>query len=329
MALIEFTKGGMFCREAGVYIDPVRPVPRAVITHGHSDHARQGSDQYLCSKSSVNILKHRLGKSIAIQGLSYGETISLNGVQLSFHPAGHILGSSQVRLEHKGEVWVITGDYKVRNDNISGPFELVKCHTLITECTFGLPVFNWENPCKVIEDIVSWWSSNQEKGLNSILSAYSLGKAQRLINHLGKYVSPIYTHSAIENMCDVYRKEGVLERHTIPLQGDMRPPDPGALIIAPPSAIDSSWSRKFGPSSLGIASGWMAIRGNRRRRNADRGFCLSDHCDWSGLNQVVEESGAEMVYTMHGYANSFSRWLQETGIDSSPVHTEMNRDQEF
>ena len=329
MALVEFTKRGMFCPIADVYIDPLRPVSRAVITHGHSDHARPGSDHYLCSVKSVNILKHRLGKGISVQGLDYGEQISINGVHLSLHPAGHIYGSAQIRLEYKGEVWVVTGDYKTQADPISQAFEVVRCNTLVTECTFGLPVFIWEDPRLVIEEIVSWWSTNRENGVSSVLSAYSLGKAQRLIGELGKYISPIYTHGAIENINEIYRNEGVLNIATVPIQADGEKPNPGSLIIAPPSAIDTTWTRKIGPYSLGIASGWMALRGNRRRRNADRGFSLSDHCDWKGLNEVVDGCGAQMVYTMHGYADSFSRWLEEKGIGSAPVQSELIREKDF
>jgi putative mRNA 3-end processing factor len=311
--LLTFTQNGIYCPPADVYIDPWRPVKKALVTHGHSDHSRWGHEKYLAHHDSVPIIKHRLGE-INIMGVEYGEFIKVNDVNFSFHPAGHIPGSAQVRVEYKGEVWVVSGDYKLEDDGFSVPFEPVRCHTFITECTFGLPVFRWKPQEEVMASINDWWKNNREKNLTSVLIAYSLGKAQRLINHLDPSIGTIYTHGAIENMNEVIRVMGKSLGTTKRVTADLKKEDfRGALVLAPPSAIGSTWMRKFQPFSLGIASGWMALRGTRRRRAADRGFVLSDHADWDGLNQAIKDTGAERIITTHGYTEIFTNWLKEQG----------------
>jgi putative mRNA 3-end processing factor len=331
--LLSFTDKGIYCEQAGVFVDPWRPVEKALITHAHSDHARWGMKHYLAHKDSVPVMKLRLGNDISVRGLDYGQKISINGVEISFHPAGHIIGSAQIRLAYKGEVWVVSGDYKVEDDGLATAFEPVKCHNFITESTFGLPVYRWAPQEEVFADINQWWSSNAAEGKVSLITAYSLGKAQRILEGVNADIGPIFTHASVENTNEVLR------HHGIPLQKSQRIIGQGpdahskkdfqqALIIAPPSAAGSTWSRRLGPTSLAMASGWMSIRGARRRRAADRGFILSDHADWDGLNWAVKESGAENIFVTHGYTDTFSRWLREQGYNSKIVETLYGEEEE-
>jgi len=214
MQLIEFTDKGLYVPQADVYIDPWKPVSKALITHGHSDHSRYGMKSYLATHAAVPVIKHRLGSHNDISGVDYGEVTTINGVKFSFHPAGHIIGSAQIRVEYKGEVWVASGDYKVANDGLSEPFESVKCHTYITESTFGLPVFKWKPQAETMSEINNWWRSNAEKGKVSIIAAYSLGKAQRVINKVDHSIGKIYTHGAVENVNEVLRNQGVYLKET-------------------------------------------------------------------------------------------------------------------
>ncbi|MEL6673587.1 MAG: ligase-associated DNA damage response exonuclease [Bacteroidota bacterium] len=326
-ALLRFTAEGIYCPQADVYIDPWRRVPKALITHAHSDHARWGMEHYLAHHDSVPVLRLRLGRDISVQGVAFGEKIYMNGVEISFHPAGHIIGSAQIRLAYQGEVWVVSGDYKVEDDGFCAPFEAVPCQHFITESTFGLPVYHWRPQEEIFADINQWWAQNAAEGKISLLSGYSLGKAQRILQGLDRNIGPVYTHGAIENTNEVLREAGIALKPTqrIHLQGEEKfekKLNQNAMIVAPPGAIGSNWSRRFQPFSLGIASGWMQIRGARRRRAADRGFVLSDHADWPGLNQAIEATGAEHVYVTHGYTEIFSRWLREKGLDAQVVKTE-------
>lgn len=320
--LLAFTDKGIYCEEAGVYLDPWKPVDKALITHGHADHSRWGHGSYITHRRNLPIIRHRLG-NIRAQGVEWGEPFTIRGVRFSFHPAGHIIGSSQIRVEHKGEVWVFSGDYKSENDGVCTPFEPVPCHTFITECTFGLPAFSWRPQAEVFEDIHHWWKGNREAGRTSVLFGYSLGKAQRLLAHLDPGVGPIYTHGAIENMTEVLRPlANFPATHRITRETkkeELR----GALILAPPSAQGSTWMRKMVPYETASASGWMAFRGARRRRAVDRGFVLSDHCDWQGLLEAVEATGASRVVCTHGYADIFSRYLrEEKGLDARTEATQ-------
>lgn len=319
----------MYCAQGDFYIDPWRPVSKALITHGHSDHSRYGHKAYIATHPSVPIIKHRLG-NIRINGVDFNEALSINGVKVSFHPAGHIIGSAQIRLEHKGEVWVISGDYKPDKDNCSEDFELVKCHTFITESTFGLPVFNWRPQQEIFDDIINWWQSNAEQGKTSLISAYALGKAQRIIQGLSPDLpGKIYTHGAVENMNIVLREAGHDIQPTVRVTRDVTSKDlVGQLIIAPPSALGSAWIKRFKNPVIAMASGWMALRGARRRRAADRGFVLSDHADWRGLNTVIKATGAEKVFVTHGYTDIFTQWLRSIGIDADIVSTEYGAEAE-
>ncbi|WP_425389685.1 ligase-associated DNA damage response exonuclease [Ekhidna sp.] len=314
--LLSFTNKGIYCPAGKFYIDPWQPVNDAIITHGHADHSRPGHRQYLTHKDSVSILKYRLG-NISINGIGYNETVLKNGVKVSLHPAGHILGSAQVRVEHKGEVWCVSGDYKTGPDPVAVDFEPVKCHTFITECTFGLPAFNWPTEKEVINQIENWWRTNIKSGKVSILTAYALGKAQRILAMIDTSIGPIYSHGAVDAINQIYQKEGFLSGH-FPYVDPSTPKQQleGALIIAPPSAVGSAWGNKWKPLSIGMASGWMMLRGSRRRRNVDGGFVLSDHADWKGLNTAIKETGAENIICTHGYTEAFSEWLNHLGYNA-------------
>ena len=319
--LLQFTPKGIYCEQADVYLDPWRPVDKAIISHGHADHSRWGHQKYITHHKNVPIVQHRLG-DVNISGKDWGETFSLNNVKFSLHPAGHIVGSSQIRVEHKGEVWVFTGDYKIEDDGLTTPFELVKCHTFITECTFGLPAFQWRPQQEVFNDINQWWAQNKSEGKTSVLFGYSLGKAQRLLKHLDTSIGKIYTHGAVENVTEVLRPLVDLPPTHLITKDTKKDELLGNIVVAPPSAHGSTWIRKMVPYVTATASGWMAFRGARRRRAIDKGFVLSDHCDWNGLLQTVEATGAEKIICTHGYTDIFSKYLQELGYDARTEATQ-------
>ena len=322
MALLTFTDRGIYCEQADVYLDPWRPVKRALISHGHSDHARWGHDHYLSTARTAAIMRHRLG-AINVESVGFGESRTINGVKFSFHPAGHIIGSAQIRCEYKGEVWCFTGDYKLEDDGISEPYEVVKCHSFITETTFGLPIYRWRPQAEIMADINDWWRACAAQGKTALVTGYSLGKAQRIIANLDTSIGRIYTHGAIANMNEVLETQGVKLPPTIRSTREIKKEDyVGSLVIAPPGAINGGWARKFKGSSTGIASGWMALRGARRRRAVDRGFVLSDHCDWPSLNTAIAATGCENVFVTHGYTAVFSKWLRDQGYNAHVVSTE-------
>ena len=319
--LLEFTDKGIYCSAAKVYLDPWKPVDKAIISHGHADHSRWGHKQYITHHRNVPIISHRLGE-INVSGREWGETFTINNVKFSLHPAGHIIGSSQIRVEHKGEIWVFTGDYKTENDGISTPYEPIKCDTFITECTFGLPAFKWTPQQEVFEDINQWWTDNQAEGKTSILFGYSLGKAQRLLKYLDTDIGKIYTHGAIENMTQVLRPLVDFPETTLITKETKKEELLGNIVLAPPSAHGSTWIRKMVPYVTASASGWMTFRGARRRRASDKGFVLSDHCDWQGLLSSIEATGAEKIICTHGYTEIFSRYLREQGYDARTEETQ-------
>lgn len=318
--LLVFNAKGIYCPIAQVYVDPWKPVDKAIITHGHSDHARWGHQKYLTHHSNIPILRHRLG-DIQVQGVEWGQKFTINGVTFSLHPAGHIIGSSQVRVEYKGEVWVFTGDYKNEPDEICTPYESIRCHTMITECTFGIPAFKWKPQQQVFEEINLWWEKNREEGKTAVLFAYTLGKAQRLLKLIDASIGPIFTHGAVENMTEVLRPLVDLPSTQLITRETPHKALQGALVIAPPSAHGTPWMRKLVPYETGTCSGWMAFRGARARRSTDRGFVLSDHCDWQGLLSSIQASGAHRVICTHGYTDIFSRYLREIGYEASVENT--------
>lgn len=322
MDLLQFTDKGLYCEQAKVYLDPWKPVDKALISHGHSDHAYFGHKHYLTATLAMPVIKHRLFLQNNIQTLDYGETLTINGVNFSFRPAGHIPGSSQIRVEHKGEVWVFSGDYKLEKDNISTPFEPVKCHAFITESTFGLPIYKWKPQHEVFNDVNEWWRKNQSEGKTSVIAGYTLGKAQRILKNVDASIGKIFTHGAVDAINAVLKNQG-LELPDAPRISDgiKKEEIKGSLIVCPPSAVGSTWMRRFLPYSLGVASGWMKLRGTRRRRGADRGFVLSDHADWDDLNRAIAATGAERVFVTHGYTEIFAQWLREKGLDAKEVKT--------
>lgn len=325
--LLIHTALGLYCPKADVYLDPWRPVNRAILSHGHADHARWGSSSYLCTPTAAPVIKYRLG-DIMLETLPFGEEKLINGVSFSFHPAGHILGSAQIKVSYKGEIVVFSGDYKTANDGFSEAFEPVKCHTFITESTFGLPVYHWQDQKGVFNEMEQWCKNNRNNGHLSILYGYSLGKAQRILQGLPESVGPIFTHSTIEAVLHVMRNQGVSLKNTVPVNEHLSRADLlSGVIIAPPAVQNSNWLKKFEPIRNGVVSGWMALRGARRRRNADKGFVLSDHADWEGLNEAISLTGAENVLVTHGYTDILSKWLIDKGLNAYPLETNFEGDE--
>lgn len=320
--VLQFTDRGIYCPAGDFHIDPWKPVPRALITHGHADHARPGHGAYLATRTAAPVIRHRLG-DIPLDTITYGETRRIGDAQVSFHPAGHVPGSAQIRVEVGGEIWVASGDYKTVDDGLSEPFEPVRCHAFITESTFGLPIYNWPDQAVLAADINGWWAENAAAGRTSVLGVYSLGKAQRVLRLLDPSLGPILTHGAVEATNRVIRGQGLALPDTIQVTPDLdAKAHSGAMVLAPPSALGSAWMRRFGAVSTGFASGWMRLRGVRRRRAADRGFVISDHADWDGLNSAIRATGADRIFVTHGYTAQFSRWLTTQGYDAGIVETD-------
>jgi putative mRNA 3-end processing factor len=325
--LVVVKKEGLYCVPGQFYIDPWLPVERAVITHAHADHARVGHGHYLAESSGVNVLKSRLGP-LHIDALAYGETLAHNGVTISLHPAGHVLGSSQVRMEYRGEVWVASGDYKVEADATCVPFEPVRCDTFITESTFGLPIYRWPPQQEIYDDINRWWRKNAAEGRASVLFCYAFGKAQRVLSGLDPSIGPIICHGSAQTLNKVYREAGVALPPTIMVseikdKADLKT----AMVIAPPSAGGSSWIKRFGDYSDAFASGWMLLRGARRRRGVDRGFVLSDHADWPGLMAAISATEAQRVIVTHGSIPVMVRWLNQIGLQAGAFETAFGDDE--
>jgi len=319
--MLRLTNEGLYCEAGGFHVDPWAAVPRAVVTHAHGDHVAWGCGAYLASADGAALLQLRLGGTGAVEALPYGERRLLGGVSVSLHPAGHILGSVQVRLEAGGEVWVVSGDYKTDPDPTCRPFEPVRCHTFISESTFGLPIYRWPAQSEVFSEINAWWRVNADAGRASLLSGYALGKAQRLIAGLDPSIGPILTHGAVEKINAAYRAAGVALPATTYAGDADRGATRRAIVIAPPSAAGSVWARRFGNASNAFASGWMRVRGARRRRSLDRGFTLSDHADWPGLLGAIAATGAERVWVTHGFTGPVVRWLEEQGLEARAVAT--------
>jgi putative mRNA 3-end processing factor len=321
-------KEGLFCPAGNFYIDAWQPVPTCVVTHAHGDHAFWGHQRYIATPDTIKILKIRLGPDLNYQELEYGEKLKLGDAWISLHPAGHILGSAQVRIEVAGKVTVVSGDYKRAPDPTCLPFEVVECDIFVTESTFGLPIYQWNSGEKIKEQIVHWWKTNAEQDRPSILFAYTLGKAQRIMSLLANTPGQIYCHGAVMSISQLYKE---LQIPLIPFS-PVSERAKGAsfskdLIIAPPSAFGSTWMRRFPHCRTAFVSGWMEVRGNRRRRAVDTGFVLSDHADWPALIDTIKESKAKIIYTTHGYSATLAKYLNEMhdvqafelhGLETSP-----------
>jgi putative mRNA 3-end processing factor len=319
---------GLYCPAGDFHIDPWRPVARAVITHAHADHARTGHGHYLAAQDARHVLRARLG-DIALQTAAYGETVEMNGVRVSLHPAGHVLGSAQVRIEHGGRVWVVSGDYKTGPDATCAAFEPVRCDVFITESTFGLPVYRWPADAAVFGAINDWWAANAAAGRASVLYCYAFGKAQRILASVDAGIGPIVVHGAVEPLNAAYRATGVTLPATLRVsEVDDKTLYRRALVLAPPSAAGTPWLKRFGEHADGFASGWMQLRGARRRRALDRGFVLSDHADWPGLQQAIAASGAQRVIVTHGQVPVMVRWLREQGLQAEAFETEYGNEAE-
>lgn len=321
--LIKFTPIGIYCPQGKFYLDPWKPVDYAVISHGHADHARWGMKRYLCTNDSKPILQHRLGADIKVQSLGYGETLKINGVTISFHPAGHVIGSAQIRLEYKGYVVVFTGDYKTQPDFITTAFESVKCNTFITESTFGLPIYNWKTEEELQLELHNWVKNNKANNRTSVFLGYSLGKAQRLLSLLDGVDDDIYAHRTIYNTNKAISNGEFQLPETKLWSADMdKKTLQNKVIIAPPAVLGSKMLKRLSNPATAICSGWMQIRGNRRWQSVDAGFAVSDHADWNGLIDAVKSSEAEQVYVTHGYQAVFSKYLREIGIKADELITE-------
>jgi putative mRNA 3-end processing factor len=318
------TADGLFCAAGGFFIDPWNPVARAVITHAHGDHARPGNEAYLCASPGAALLKRRFGSDAPIQAIPYGETITIRDVRLSLHPAGHVLGSAQIRLEtREAGVWVVAGDYKRAPDPTCQPFEPVTCNTFVTESTFGLPIYRWDSTESVMQDVMGWWNSNAAEGKSSVLFCYTIGKAQRLLAELGTLTDRrVFAHGMMLPMIEAYREAGIT---MLPVESATDRPRgtsfAGELVLAPLPARGTPWMRRLGTHSDAFASGLMRVRGVRRQRAFDRGFVLSDHADWPALLQTIEETGAKRVLATHGHAEPLARYLSERGFDAGVIRT--------
>lgn len=319
--LLAPTEFGLYCAAGDFYIDPWRPVARAVITHAHADHCVYGCQSYLVAQAGAQVTRVRLGEQAALQMVAYGETTQINNVCVALYPAGHILGSAQVRVEYAGEVWVVSGDYKRETDPTCAPFEPLRCHTFITEATFGLPIYHWQPQQETFAQINQWWRANAAQQRASILYCYALGKAQRVLAGIDASIGPIFTHGAVERLNGAYRASGVTLPDTIYALAAGKNDYRAALIVAPVSARATSWVNRFGEHSSGFVSGWMRIRGARRQRAVDRGFVLSDHADWDGLLATIQATGAERVGVTHGYTAVLTRWLLEQGSNAYTIDT--------
>jgi putative mRNA 3-end processing factor len=314
---------GLFCPAGGFYIDPWGAVDRALITHAHGDHARAGSRAYLCAEPSQPLLERRFGSESRIESLAYGARLTLGDVIVSFHPAGHILGSAQIRIEGPDGVWVVAGDYKRAPDPTCAPFEPIPCDMFITESTFGLPIYRWDPAATVIDEILAWWQGNGRESRTSVLFCYTIGKVQRILAELARVTDRrVFVHGMMLSTIDVYRQAGI---EMLPVESATDQPKgtkfAGELVLAPLSARGTPWMRRLGDHSDGFASGLMRVRGVRRQRAFDRGFVLSDHADWPALLQTISETGSGRVLATHGFAEPLARHLRENGLEAGIVRT--------
>ncbi|MGK5595337.1 MAG: ligase-associated DNA damage response exonuclease [Parachlamydiaceae bacterium] len=322
MDIIKLTSKGLYCPKGDFYIDPWKPVPHALITHAHGDHARHGCQTYWFNEDGLEIMQYRLRSEGHFIPQPYGKKIKIGDVWVSFHPAGHILGSSQIRIEQGSQVTVISGDYKRADDPSCHPFEPVECDLFVTESTFGLPIYHWRSSEEIAQEIDQWWQDNRREKQPSLLFCYSLGKAQRLLTLLKQLTDrAIYVHGTIAPINACYEKRSIaLPKCHVVTQVDTHHDYSEDLILAPLSAFRSMWMRRFKNVKTGFASGWMRVRGVRRRRGFDKGFALSDHADWESLLQTIRQTKAKKVWVAHGETEILSRYLIENeGIEATSL----------
>ena len=320
LPLITATQRGLYCPAGDFYIDPAKPVQTAVVTHAHGDHLRAGSARILLAAPGLGIARKRLDDARNVVAMEYGALFKLGPVTVSLHPAGHILGSAQVRLEHDGEVWVVSGDYKRQPDPTCAPFEPLQCDVFVSETTFGQPHFVWPDTAAVVGNIVRWWQINRERGRNSVLFCYALGKAQRVLAELLRHTrEPVHVHGEIGTLVDVYRAAGIDMVPTIPVTASSAAALRGALVMATPTMSRSSWLRRLGTGTRAFCSGWMLIEGESQRRGYDMGFVVSDHADWPALVNTCRDSGAQRILLMHGRTDRLAVHLTELGLDAAPL----------
>ncbi|MEK9726995.1 MAG: ligase-associated DNA damage response exonuclease [Candidatus Margulisiibacteriota bacterium] len=317
--MLSLNHNGLYCDAGNFYIDPIRNVDCAVITHGHADHARWGMGTYVATPETCDIMRVRLGQDINTISLKYHQAYSFNSIQVTLIPAGHILGSAQVVIDDGSQRAIVTGDFKTDHDPTLDDIYYESCDLLVMETTFALPIYHWPHIASVFESIHSFWNQNQSDGYHTVLYAYSLGKAQRLLAGLDSDLGPIAVHGAVSKMNDIYAKYNRLVTLPPKLTKDTLSNwgQPG-LIVAPPGVIGSSWLKKLGRYREGYVSGWMTSKGQARRRNM-RGFVISDHADWNGLNQLVKRAAPTQVWTMHGNTDIYARYLNEQGISATSL----------
>ncbi len=323
--LLRETERGLRCEPGGFFIDPMRPADRAVVTHGHADHARAGHAKVAATPQTLAIMASRYGEGFceSRQAMAYGETVRMGEVDVSFHPAGHVLGSAQARLEWKGLVITVSGDYKRRRDPTCARFEVVPSHVYVTEATFGLPVFRHPDDAGEIAKLLGSVKRFPERA--HLVGAYALGKAQRIICLLREagYHEPIYIHGALKQLCALYEDQGValggLRDATLKDAVGARTDFAGKIIIGPPSSFQTSWARRFPDPVIAFASGWMRVKARARQRGVELPLILSDHADWDELTDTVRESAREEVWITHGREDALARWAQLEGLKARPL----------
>ena len=326
--LITVTSRGLYCPPGDFFIDPWQPVQTAVITHAHGDHLRHGSAQYIVAQAGERLARHRLGSGHTVTGIDYGVPRTFGATRVSLHSAGHVLGSAQVRIEHGERVWIVSGDYKRQADPTCSAFEPLPCDVFVSEATFALPVYRWPATAEVIADILHWWNVNRDRGVASVLFCYALGKAQRVLAELSAFTQePVYVHGAVGSLVELYRQCGIAMVPTLAATTERARDYRGALIIAPPGAVGTPWMRRFGEHVTGFCSGWMRVRGDRRRRGYDRGFVLSDHADWPALVDTCLATRAQQVLLTHGRTDALTRFLNEGGVEARALETAYGADE--
>ncbi len=313
--LVVSSELGLYCPFGDFFIDPLRPVHRALVTHGHSDHARRGSKEYLTQENGVGILKERLGRNQSISGIPYNQEIRIKDAIVSFHPAGHILGSSQIRIEVNGEVWVVSGDYKTTPDPTCEPFTPVRCHTFVSESTFALPIYHWETEAELVRQIQSFVNQNKKDNVLTVLCGYSLGKAQRLLKAVDS--DNVYLSPSVFRMTKEYESAGVQFKAYREFKGKEKKSDwSNGVLITPPQTIPIDYFQELDIEfRAAFASGWMSQSGSNQMQSYSAGFAMSDHADWEGLNMAVRESGAERIIVHHGFSKPWIRYLCEKGFN--------------